>query len=121
MQNTARKPQNEERKEGKRSRLRVVMHPSLSLSREKLPQVLVFVLYLALWAVVYIANTHYAEHTKITIYHLNEELQELRAEYLTIKSDLMYRSKQSEVARAVDGRGLQELEEPPKKLYTEAE
>ena len=75
-----------------------------------------FVLYLSLWAVIYIANRHYAEKTELRINDLQENLKEYRAEYLTIKSELMFKTKQSEVAKMVDSLGLHQLTEPPKKL-----
>ena len=49
---------------------------------------------------------------------INTEIKELRSEYITIKSELMYKSKQSELARIITERemGLLESSEPPKKI-----
>lgn len=89
---------------------------SLNLSRSQAYQMIPFILFLSLCAVLYISNRHYAEKTELKVKELKKELKEYRAEYLTIKSELMYKSKQSEVAKMVDTLGLQELTEPPEKL-----
>ena len=78
-----------------------------------------FILYLSLWAVIYIANRHYAEKTELKINDLQKNLKEYRAEYLTIKSELMFKTKQSEVAKMVDSIGLHQLRQPPEKLKVE--
>jgi len=45
-----------------------------------------------------------------------KELKELRWDYLTIKSDLMYDSKLTEVLPRANTIGLEELDMPPYKL-----
>lgn len=45
-----------------------------------------------------------------------KELKELRWDYLTIKSDLMYESKLTEVLSRAQSMGLDELDMPPNKL-----
>ena len=45
-----------------------------------------------------------------------KELKELRWDYLTIKSDLMYKSKLTEVLPRAQTMGLEELNMPPYKL-----
>ena len=47
---------------------------------------------------------------------LTKEVTELGYEYKSLKADLMFRSKQTEVAKKVDTLGLKELVEPPKKI-----
>lgn len=93
--------------------------PAFKVDKYQMPRLIPFILYLTFWAILYIANTHYAEGTLISINKMNKELKELRADYLTIKADLMFRSKQSEVAKMVESQGINELDEPPKKIYTE--
>lgn len=65
---------------------------------------------------VYIGNTHTAERNIHSFERLKQEVEDLRADYTTIKADLMVRSKQSEVARRVAPMGLTESETPPTKL-----
>ena len=72
-----------------------------------------FFLYLSVLAVLYIYHGHYADKTLRDIARLNNELKELQYEYKTLKSDVMFRSKQSELAKAVEPLGLRELMEPP--------
>jgi hypothetical protein len=80
-----------------------------------LPKIL-FVICLAL---VYIGNTHYAEQTVRKINLMQVEVEDLRADYTTLKSDLMFSSKQSEVARKVKAFGLKESLIPPYKVVVE--
>lgn len=80
-----------------------------------LPKIL-FVMVLAL---VYIGNTHYAEQTVRKIDILQVEVEDLRADYTTLKADLMFSSKQSEVARKVKPLGLKESLIPPYKVVVE--
>jgi hypothetical protein len=72
-----------------------------------------FFLFLAVLAVVYIYNGHYADKTVRNINKVSRELKELQFEYKTLKSEVMFRSKQSELAKAVEPLGLRELTSPP--------
>jgi hypothetical protein len=65
---------------------------------------------------LYISNTHYAEKTVRKISNIQAEVEDLRADYTTLKSDLMFASKQSEVARKVKALGLKESLKPPYKI-----
>ena len=80
-----------------------------------LPKIL-FVMALGL---LYISNTHYAEKTVRRISAVQAEVEDLRADYTTLKSDLMFASKQSEVARKVKPMGLKESLKPPYKVEVE--
>ncbi|WP_276365840.1 FtsL-like putative cell division protein [Chryseolinea sp. H1M3-3] len=77
-----------------------------------LPKIL-FVLALGL---IYISNTHYAEKTVRKINIIQAEVEDLRADYTTLKSDLMFASKQSEVAKKVKDLELKESLSPPFKI-----
>jgi hypothetical protein len=72
-----------------------------------------FFLFLSVLAIVYIANGHYADNTVRSINKVNRELKELQYEYKTLKSEVMFRSKQSELAKSVEPLGLKELVVPP--------
>jgi len=72
-----------------------------------------FFLFLAALAVVYIYNGHYADKTVRDISRTSKELQELQYEYKTVKGEVMFRSKQSELAEAVKPLGLKELTTAP--------
>jgi hypothetical protein len=74
------------------------------------------ILFVAALLIVYIGNTHYAERTIRKTEKLKVKVDDLRAHYTTLKSDLMYATKQSEVARRVEAFGLEESLQPPYKL-----
>ena len=78
-----------------------------------------FLLFLALLAVVYIGNTHMAERYVREINRIDRELKELRWNYMSNKSDLMFNSKQSEVEEATADMGLRSLRNPPKKIVVQ--
>ena len=65
---------------------------------------------------LYIANAHYADGLVRKTNKLNAEVNDLRADYTTLKADLMFKSKQSEVAKQVSSIGLEESTEPPIKI-----
>jgi hypothetical protein len=50
---------------------------------------------------------------------LQSDVEDLRADYTTLKADIMYASKQSEVARRVKELGLKESLNPPFKVVVE--
>ncbi len=72
-----------------------------------------FFLFLSALAVVYIYNGHYADKTIRNIKTVKRQLDELNYEYKTLKSEVMFRSKQSELSAAVAAYGLKELTAPP--------
>ena len=72
-----------------------------------------FFLFLSALAIVYIYNGHYADNTVRNINKVNRELKELQFEYKTLKSEVMFRSKQSELSKSVEPFGLKELTVPP--------
>jgi len=75
-----------------------------------------FFLFLSLLTVLYIYNGHYAEKNIKNINRTARELKELQYEYKTIKSELMFRNKQSEIVKTVEPLGLKELMQPPLRL-----
>jgi hypothetical protein len=77
-----------------------------------------FILLLVLIAFLSIANRNHAEKTVIRLNQLQQDVKEMRAKSITISSDLVRISRQSEVARLVlrYELGLEENLEPPKKL-----
>jgi predicted membrane protein len=72
-----------------------------------------FFVFLALLAVVYIYNGHYADKTIREISKTSKELKELQYEYKSVKGDVLFRSKQSELIEAVKPLGLKELTAEP--------
>ena len=83
------------------------------LNYQSVVKQLPFFLFLALLAVVYIYNGHNADKTIRQINRTAKEVKELQWEYKTVKSEVMFRSKQSELAKAVEPLGLKELVHSP--------
>ncbi len=65
-----------------------------------------FFLFLALLAVAYIFNGHFADKLERKIGATEKHIKDLEYEYKTIKSEVIYRSKASELAKAVEPIGL---------------
>lgn len=72
-----------------------------------------FFLFLAALAVVYIYNGHRADKLNRSIARTTKELKELQYEYKTVKGEVLFRSKQSELVKAVAPLGLKELTVAP--------
>jgi len=85
-------------------------------SKDQVVKLMPFILFLSLLILFYIGNSYYAEHTVRDIDKIKKELKENRAEFISVKSEMMFRSKQSEVARAVEPLLLKEATDPPKKI-----
>ena len=83
------------------------------LNYQSLVRQLPFFLFLAILAVLYIYNGHYADKTIRNINRTAREVEELQYEYKTVKSEVMFRSKQSELVKAVEPLGLKELTAAP--------
>ena len=82
-----------------------------------------FILLLVLIAFFSIANRNHAEKTVIQLNRLQSDVKEMRAKSISISSDLVKISRQSEVVRLVNryNLGLEENLEPPKKLIVNEE
>lgn len=77
------------------------------------------ILFCFILCLLYIGNSHYAEKTIRKIDRIQSEVEDLRADFTTLKSDVMFASKQSEVARRVKALGLEESLKPPFKVVVE--
>lgn len=75
-----------------------------------------FYLFASALAIIYIANGHYADKMVRNINSTAKNLKEKEYEFKTIKRDVIFRSKESELAKAVEPLGLRELLIPPVKL-----
>ena len=75
-----------------------------------------FFLFLAILTLMYIANGHYADKTLRKINALDKHLKEMEYEFKTAKRNVIFRSKESELVKAVEPLGLKELISPPMKI-----
>jgi hypothetical protein len=89
------------------------------LTRKGVVKLLPFILYLTFLALLYIANTYYAEKKVREIADIRMEMKELRYEYITTKSELMFNTKQTEIAKHLANTGIEESTQPPHKIYLE--
>ncbi|WP_462219263.1 FtsL-like putative cell division protein [Ferruginibacter sp.] len=80
-----------------------------------------FFLFLSVLAVLYIYNGHYADKLVRKINVTEKHIKELEYEYKTVKSEVIFRSKASELAKAVEPLGLKELVAPPVVLSPQEE
>nr|MBC7613525.1 hypothetical protein [Pseudopedobacter sp.] len=88
-----------------------------AISKEAATEALPFVIFLAFLGMMYIGNRHTAENNIRKIDKLSKEVKELSWDFKTLKADLMFRSKESEVMKRVDTLlGLKVSIEPPIKL-----
>lgn len=83
------------------------------LNYQSVVRQLPFFLFLTFLAVLYIYNGHYADNTIRDITKTTKEVKELQYEYKTVKSEVMFRSQQSQLAKAVEPLGLKIITEPP--------
>lgn len=75
-----------------------------------------FYFFISAIAIVYIANGHYADKTMRKINTTAKHLKEMEYEFKTVKQDVIFRSKESELAKAVEPLGLKPLLVPPFRL-----
>ncbi|MBN2520710.1 MAG: hypothetical protein JXB17_09420 [Bacteroidales bacterium] len=98
----------------KKSTVKEVLDGSL-LTRDIFVKQLPFILFLAFLAIVYIANRYHAESIIRETSAIQNEMKDLRSEAITIASELMHISKQSEVVKLVNSKDLDlvESKDPP--------
>lgn len=75
-----------------------------------------FYFFIAAIAVIYIANGHYADKTMRKINETEKNLKEMEYEFKTVKQEVIFRSKESELAKAVAPLGLKPLMVPPLRI-----
>jgi hypothetical protein len=80
-----------------------------------------FLLFMVLLALLYIGNNYVAQSKVRKIEQINRELKDLRDEHISSKSELMYFTKKSEVAKKLESRKIKEATKPPFKIYTKKE
>ncbi|MEO9210434.1 MAG: FtsL-like putative cell division protein [Ginsengibacter sp.] len=75
-----------------------------------------FYFFLGVLTVLYIANGHYADKANREISTIEKGLKEMEYEFKTVKRDVTFRSKESELAKAVEPLGLKQLIVPPVRI-----
>ena len=86
------------------------------LSNEVIIKNLPYIFFLTFLGILYIANGYYSEKTVKQLYRINNEIKELRSEYISNKSDLELLKQQSQVAFSIKSLELKESLTPPSKI-----
>ncbi len=88
------------------------------LTRRNVVSQMPFVIFLVMLSLIYISNRYHAESLRNKQEVYREEINELRSQAVYISSELMKLSRQTEVAKVVESKGLnlKESIEPPKKI-----
>ncbi len=107
----------EEKSEYTKFTIRDLLDGSI-LTRKSLVKQLPFILFLSLLALIYIGNRYHAEKIIRQLDKMQSEVMDLRAESITSEADLMFISKQSEVARLLrdEHSSIKESVTPPVKI-----
>ncbi len=97
--------------------LRSFLDGSLLLKDVVLKQ-LPFLFYLAVLAIILIANRYHAEKVFVKTEQVEKEIRELRSEKISVQSELMNKSRQHEVLKQLKacGSDLEISDEPPYKI-----
>jgi predicted membrane protein len=104
------------RKIKKQSRLKEFRKRKVLLYNRWIVKNIPFYLFASALAIIYIANGHYADKTIRKINSTEKHLKEMEYEFKTVERDVIFRSKESELAKAVAPLGLKELMIPPVRL-----
>lgn len=91
------------------------------IDKQAIQRFMPFMFFMTLVAVAYIANSYMAERIVRNIDKAQKDIKEMRAEYISAKTELMIKSKQTEVASAVLPFGLKESTVAPKKIVVNGE
>lgn len=75
-----------------------------------------FILFCTLLAIIMIGSSHSAERKVHEIAKLNDEVRELRSEFVDRRSSLMRIKMESTISRRMAGRGIKPSEVPPTKI-----
>ena len=82
-------------------------------------QNLPFVFFLAFLAIVYIANAHYSDGKVREIQQLQSEVQTLKRQYNTLRSEIMFETRYSEVANELNQQNLRINRQPASVIVIE--
>ncbi|RLD35806.1 MAG: S-adenosyl-methyltransferase [Bacteroidetes bacterium] len=75
-----------------------------------------FIIFLSVLALIMIASSHSADKKVHRIARLNDDVKELKSEYLDVRMILMQSKMESKIISAMAEQGLQPSITPPKKI-----
>ncbi len=80
------------------------------------PKNWLFILFASFLAAVMIASSHSADRKVHKVAAMNEEVKELRSQFVDVRYDLQQLKLESTILKTVAEKGLQPSETPPKKI-----
>ncbi|PIF00362.1 MAG: S-adenosyl-methyltransferase [Maribacter sp.] len=80
------------------------------------PKHWLFIIFISSLATVMIGSSHSADRKVHQIAALNEEVKELRSEFVDLRSDVQRLKLESTITKIVESKGLFPSEDPPKKI-----
>ena len=80
------------------------------------PKNWLFIIYASSLATIMIASSHSADRKVHQVAALNEEVRELRSEFVDMRSDVQRLKLESTVMSIVEEKGLMPSETPPRKI-----
>ncbi len=80
------------------------------------PKNWLFIIFASFLATVMIASSHSADRKVHHIAALNEEVKELRSEFVDMRGDVQRLKLESKITQVLEGEGLFPSETPPKKI-----
>ena len=89
------------------------------LVKENFSKQFTFMVYVTVLLMVIITNTYIAEERNRDLAETSKRLYDLQVEYVQVKSEIMEASKQSVLAKRLEGTGLKEAIEPMRRINME--
>ena len=89
------------------------------LVKENFSKQFPFMVYVTVLLMVIITNTYIAEERNRDLAETSKRLYDLQVEYVQVKSEIMEASKQSVLAKGLEGTGLKEAIEPMRRINME--
>jgi hypothetical protein len=83
------------------------------MDKEKMGSMISPILMVVFVIILYVSLSHYHVKSIKKEDDLKKEIKELRSEYISVKSQLMKKSNQSEVSKRLTDEGIKELRVPP--------
>ncbi len=80
------------------------------------PKNWLFIIFTSFLATIMIGSSHSADKKVHEITALNEEVKELRSEFVDVRSDMQQLKLESTIRHIVEKKGLYPSEEPPKQI-----
>ncbi|MFN4122173.1 MAG: FtsL-like putative cell division protein [Flavobacteriales bacterium] len=87
------------------------------LSKEGTLKNLPFAMLLFGFGIIYIYMSHNFEKKVREYNKLSRSIKDLQSEYVSLKSELTYKSNQSQLAKSLARFDIKESKEPPKKIF----